>query len=206
MEIAIRNQLPSKSDLPPSIEQELSLAKASEWNLTQAVEKLGSSQSSRQALQAEAARIRRLLRAAAREEIMTCLGKLILHCPQANMGENQLRLLFEDYLDDLSPYPANAIAEACKEYRLNPENRFFPSSGWLLAKAKEITYPLRRKLSIIEKILDAKPEPRREPVTAEAWANLRKNLGAELRTADAKSKFDATIEAMRKAGAPEADI
>jgi hypothetical protein len=208
MEITTQNpsNQPLKSALPPSIELELDLANASPWNLKQAVEKLTSNQSVKQALKAECERLKWLLRPTTRQEIMTSLGKLILHYPQTNMGENQLRLLFEDYLDDLGPYPASEISVACKEYRLNPENRFFPSSGWLVLRVKDLTYPLRHKLATIEKILNAKPEAPKERVPAEEWEKLRRNLGAELRAADPKEKAAATIEAMRKAGAPEADI
>jgi hypothetical protein len=122
------------------------------------------------------------------------------------MEENQLRLLFEDYLNDLAPYPAHVIAGACKEYRLNPEHRFFPSSGWLLSKVKAAVYPLCHKLATIEKLLNHKPEAKRDSVTIDAWTKLKANLGAELRGADPREKLAATIEAMRKAGAPEADI
>src|ERR1700722_14805877 len=102
MEIATQNQTQLISALPPSIELELNLAAASEWNLTQAVNRGGSSPTARQLLQAERERLKRLLVPATRPEIMAGLGRLILHYPQTNMGENQLRVLFEDYLDDLS--------------------------------------------------------------------------------------------------------
>ena len=208
MEIAIRNRNQTQlvSALAPSIERELDLAKASEWNLKQAVQILGMNQSARQALQMERERLRSLLIPATRAEVMTCLGKLILHYPQTNMEENQLRLLFEDYLDDLAEFPAHAIGAAGKAYRHNPENRFFPGVGALPAKVREVVYPLRQKLGIIEKILEAKPEPKRDTVPVEAWEDLKKNLGAELRAADPKERLAATIEAMRKGGASDADI
>jgi hypothetical protein len=170
------------------------------------VELLSCNRQVRGVLLAEAARCAELLKPARRDEVMALLGKLILHYPQMNMGDNQLQVLFEDYLDDLVEFPSSAIAAACKEYRLNPENRFFPSIGWLVSRSKDSTYPLRHRLKIIERILSAEPPKPQRSVTAEQWAELRRSLGAEMRGASKDLQRDATVEMMRKSGAPEADI
>jgi hypothetical protein len=170
------------------------------------VERFSCNQQAREALSAEAARCADLLKPSRRDEVMALLGKLILHFPQTNMGDNQLLVLFEDYLNDLKEFPAFAIAEACKEYRLSPENRFFPSVGWLVSRSKDATYPLRHKLGTIQKILRAEPPKIKKSVTAEQWAELRQNLGASLSGEIKERKLEATVEAMRESGAPQGNI
>lgn len=117
------------------------------------------------------------------------LGRLVVHCPMRNMDERQFGVLFNDYLDDLSPYPAQMIAEACREYRLDPKNTFFPSSAQILALVNQRWYPVNKRLKTIERLLaeaeharaavqvkpdldfsviraelDAVPDPKPEPV------------------------------------------
>lgn len=116
------------------------------------------------------------------EEIMTALGKLVIHYPQMNMGDNQLKSLYEDYLDDLAPYPAWAMFDACKAYRREPRNEFFPKVSVLLTEVKRLTFDLRRKCNVICNILDEAPynEESRGEIKASDWEKLKKQLAKDL--------------------------
>jgi hypothetical protein len=63
---------------------------------------------------------------------MACLGKLLLHYPMTNMTEREKTSLLEDYIEDMSPYPTWAIVEACRHYRKNAENQYFPKVAVLV--------------------------------------------------------------------------
>jgi hypothetical protein len=41
-------------------------------------------------------------------------------------------MLLLDMLEDLEGYSPEKLRDACRQYRTNPENRFFPSSGQLI--------------------------------------------------------------------------
>lgn len=40
--------------------------------------------------------------------------------------------MIEDYLDDLAKYSPADVEYACRKYRQDPENKFFPKSGELI--------------------------------------------------------------------------
>lgn len=74
-------------------------------------------------------------------EINAILSRLSLHYWRPDFGPGQVRLLLADYLDDLHGYSVEAINAACTQYRRNPENKFFPRSGDLLALLKPKSEP-----------------------------------------------------------------
>lgn len=105
-------------------------------------------------LRHESQRLRGLLARPREEEVLTLLGKLILHYPMANMTTQEKTLLLEDYVDDLSDYPAWAIQEACRTYRRDPDNKFFPKVAVLIDLAKSLCSRHKRMISHIALILD----------------------------------------------------
>lgn len=67
------------------------------------------------------------------KEVMAMLGKLALHYWRPDFSEQQAKLLFADFVEDLREYSPERIEAACTAYRRNPENRFFPTPGQLRA-------------------------------------------------------------------------
>lgn len=68
----------------------------------------------------------------AAKQISAILSKLALHYWRPDFTPAQVNLLMGDYLDDLegkSPYDVDA---ACRQYRSNPDNQYFPRTGQLL--------------------------------------------------------------------------
>src|SRR3954470_7671756 len=59
--------------------------------------------------------VEKALRPASPKEILYALAKLRLHYATSNMNEQELALLLEDYLNDLSPYPRDILEQACIE-------------------------------------------------------------------------------------------
>lgn len=96
------------------------------------------------------------------DQIRILLARLALHCPCRDLTPDQFKLLIEDYIEDLQEFPRTSIALACKSYRSDPANVFFPSSGVLAALANRNIAPVTRRISAIEKILSADPEPAAE--------------------------------------------
>lgn len=137
--------------LPPSIEQGVYLAMNSLDQIARDMQP--EAKGLKPILEQEITRLDMLLQPAHRQDIMKSLARLILHCPMSNMGANEQAELFRDYLDDLAPYPLNFIQDACTEYRLNRENRFFPTAAVLVDAVKAKCLPLQRKRATIEKLL-----------------------------------------------------
>lgn len=65
-------------------------------------------------------------------EKLVALARLQSHFYQPGQTSQQIRAVLEDMLDDLKEYSPQNIERACKYYRSNPENRFFPTSGQLI--------------------------------------------------------------------------
>lgn len=59
------------------------------------------------------------------------LAKLALHYYRPDFGPTQVKQLIEDFLDDLETWSVYSVERACRAYRNNPENRFFPTPGQL---------------------------------------------------------------------------
>lgn len=197
--------------LPPSMRQEIELSSAGEWNLQQAKERLSYPVCQR-VMRTELTRLNALLKAAEPREIMACLGKLTLHYPMTNMSESEKTMLLEDYIDDLSHYPAWAIAEVCREYRTDPTNQFFPKAAVLPAMAKKAcAYQAKIKQSI-ERILDSASQNSCSPVRNLAAAltaeppRVSSNSVAACTSIPLAEKVKRTIAEMRKAGVAEGDI
>jgi hypothetical protein len=97
------------------------------------------------------------LKPAKLSEILAILSKLRLHYPLANIESRQVEILLSDYVEDLSFSPLDLLLEACREYRRNPANQFFPKIGELLQPTKEKW--CARKWQLIQiKIMIAKAE------------------------------------------------
>lgn len=111
------------------------------------------SPSLRQQLLNEIRRLDSLLIPAHRNEIKSCIARLILHYPMTNMSEDEKTILLEDYIEDLAEFPASIIAKICKEYRIDPKNEFFPKSAKLIDKCKVAIYPLLKKRRTIQEAL-----------------------------------------------------
>jgi len=165
------------------------------------------SKSYRQLLEQEIERLRQQLTPCTPEEIIASLGKLLLHFPMTNMSTHEKTLLLEDYIEDLSDFPEQAVLDACKEYRLDPDNKFFPKSAVLVSLCKNKIYPLNKKIKIIKEAMqeaDRVPEPRLSEEQIRALtADLRRSLTADI---TAEEKIQRTIDHMRSAGASEKDI
>lgn len=152
------------------------MATLTQWNMELAVERL---RHTRPALEAELQRLTALLKPSTARDIQVCLGKLVLHCPTQNMGPEQQTMLFRDYINDLSRFPAHIVALACEDYRLNPANRFFPSAAKLIELADIHRRPLHSKHRAIERLLNEMDQPPTAPenmATAEDWERLRNGL------------------------------
>lgn len=72
-----------------------------------------------------------------------------------NLDENQARLLFEDYIEELGKFPAEILKDACRAYRNNPQNMFFPKVGQLIELCQTPFRKLLRKLNALNQILSA---------------------------------------------------
>jgi hypothetical protein len=147
------------------------------------------------------------MRPAARDEIKVFLAKLVLHFPMTNMTQHEKTLLFEDYIEDLGRFPADIVAAACREYRLDPANEFFPKAARLIAACGGKYSVLgRRRKTIAVALEEGKRMSERRLSDAELKAMMERVREIEIPQPTPKEKIAATIEAMRKAGAPESDI
>lgn len=70
-------------------------------------------------------------------EVSAILARLALHYWRPDFTPEQTKLLISDYLDDLWPYSLPQIERACKEFRMDGDNKFFPKSGELIELMKE---------------------------------------------------------------------
>lgn len=88
-------------------------------------------------------------------------------------------MLLEDYILDLSTYPASMIGEVCREYRLEKNNEFFPKIGALVALLGVKYRPLLKRRNNIEALLSRIDESHkieaRKP-SLEDWEALRSSL------------------------------
>lgn len=65
------------------------------------------------------------------------LSKLQSFYYQPGQTKPQIEGMLEDMLSDLGKYSVVDVERACMRYRMNGENRFFPTSGQLMAPEKE---------------------------------------------------------------------
>lgn len=65
-------------------------------------------------------------------KISATLSRLALHFWRPDFTPIQAQYLMEDYLEDLRGYSSNQVESACRNYRRDPENKFFPTPGQLI--------------------------------------------------------------------------
>lgn len=53
------------------------------------------------------------------------------------MPPSLMESVLDNFCEDLAGYPETVIADACQDYRRNPDNKFFPTPGQLLAYCQE---------------------------------------------------------------------
>lgn len=70
------------------------------------------------------------------EQIIQHLSLLARNYWRPEMTEGQYRALHLQYCQDLAGKTDAQIADACRRWRTNPQNKFFPSSGQLLELTK----------------------------------------------------------------------
>jgi len=87
------------------------------------------------------------------EEIGVLLGRLSLHYAPITADENKMRLIMEDYFEDLGGIPADLLQYACKQYRQNHENQYFPKASALLKLVKEAFSDRKKEMRAIDKML-----------------------------------------------------
>lgn len=98
--------------------------------------------------------IQRALKPATPREILYSLARLRLHYANNTMGEDELAILLEDYMSDLSLYPLDILDQACLEYRRDGNSLFFPKVGQLILLADKYLRPRKLKLERIKKLLE----------------------------------------------------
>jgi len=74
-----------------------------------------------------------------RDEIAAHLGRLRLHYPMREMSQEHVRLVMEDYLDDLEQFRPELIEMALRHYRRTPGTKWFPSVGEIMACLRPLT-------------------------------------------------------------------
>jgi N6-adenosine-specific RNA methylase IME4 len=193
--------------LPPSMLREIELAQAGEWNLSRFAELVSTSETAQQQLREELIRLDFLMRPATEDEIAVCLGKLILHFPMTNMSEHEKTLLLGDYIAELGRFPVEIIAAVCREYCLKPESEFFPKAARLIAGcAGKFSVLARRRKTIAAVLEEGQRLKERRLSDAELKVMMERVRDIEIPQPSPEEKIAATVEAMRKSGAPEADI
>ena len=91
------------------------------------------------------------------KDVAALLAKLELVYPTRNMTPKEAKLFTEMWAEDLAEYPVETIATAMGEYRRNPENKFFPHPGAIIAICQKIPDPSWAKYR--EAMATAKDEP-----------------------------------------------
>lgn len=100
------------------------------------------------------------------EYVATSLLRLQAHYWRPDFTPAQAKELYADYIEDLSELPPDILDEAIREYRRNPEARFFPRTGELLGLAAKNLEERRRAISRLEAHVtrsEAIAHPKRSP-------------------------------------------
>ena len=97
--------------------------------------------------------MKELLKPAKSKEIMSSLSRLNLHFPITYLEDDEVDVLMNDFLSDMSEYPIDIIEKACADYRKDPNNLYFPKIGRLLGIIKKYWYMRKWKLERLEKLL-----------------------------------------------------
>lgn len=72
------------------------------------------------------------LRPGTRKDLAVCLGQLAIVYASSHRTEHEWEMLFDIYSEDLAEVPADILADACRAYRRDPANKFFPTPGQIL--------------------------------------------------------------------------
>ncbi len=88
------------------------------------------------------------LTAAERQRVAATLTALSSHYWRPDFSPAQAGMLIADYCADLSACRVDEIEVACREYRLNPKNQFFPKS----AQLREIIFANRKHREELDKL------------------------------------------------------
>lgn len=86
------------------------------------------------------------------------ISRLALHFWRPDFTPRQVKSVMSDYLDDLAGRSAWEVAEACKAWRRDGANRFFPTPGQLLALMPRPEPPPRQQPYIPPPMTDAARE------------------------------------------------
>ena len=92
------------------------------------------------------------------EYVAHALLRLQAHYWRPDFTPAQARELYADFIDDLGHIPPDILDDAIATYRRDPEARFFPRPGQLLAIAEPLLAKRRRAASRIEKAMNEKPD------------------------------------------------
>lgn len=84
------------------------------------------------------------LEPATRPQIAAELGRLALVYASSRRTEDEWRMLFDIYAEDLREIPYDILKHACACYRRDPANKFFPAPGQIIEHCEE---PLARRRS-----------------------------------------------------------
>lgn len=116
------------------------------------------------------------------KEVITALGALSLHYWRPDFTQEQARMLYGDYISDLSDYPIDLILDGIKAYRKKPEAKWFPKVGELIAlvephyrKRLAIAAEIRSRLNVPKKELGLDQETR--TAGAEMARKFARSLG-----------------------------
>lgn len=74
-------------------------------------------------------------------ELATILARLAAHFPSRNLSAKRVEYMIADWFEDVKHLPAATIEAACGKWRRDPENKWFPTSGQLLAICNKIPDP-----------------------------------------------------------------
>lgn len=108
------------------------------------------------------------------------LSRLALHYWRPDFTPKEAAKLNADYLEDLRGITVGELMAACKEWRRNADNRFYPTSGQMFALVKDYLTDRARAASGAEYLLELLAEEKPAGDAADRTARL-KALGDAMR-------------------------
>lgn len=97
------------------------------------------------------------------EYVATALLRLQAHYWRPDFTPAQAKELYADFIEDLSDLPPDILDEAIRQYRRDPERKFFPRPGEILGLAEPMLTERRRAVYRLEKHINARDEARSVP-------------------------------------------
>jgi hypothetical protein len=76
-----------------------------------------------------------------REELATILARLAVHFAPRGLSTRQIEAMLEDWMTDAGHFPASTIDAACSKWRTDPDSKWFPTPGQLIAICNRIPDP-----------------------------------------------------------------